>query len=188
MRYMETRVLLLLLGAALCWQPALADGKWSAALHLGNHTVDRLVEDSGSWWSQVDDSSAAYGLSLAYEHSPVLGLRLMYERAGDLAAENRCPPGQACPAVAIDEEVDFTAWQIAVVPRLALGLNWSLFGTLGAMRWELRRDDILPGDSGTELVYGLGLAWRGQRLEMGVEYQRADIDLDAFRLSAGIRF
>jgi hypothetical protein len=187
-RTLQTFTLFLSLGAALGWQPALAEGKWSAGLHLGNVAVDRLVEDSGSWWSQVDDGSAAYGLSLAYEHSSLLGLRLMYERAGDLVAENRCPPGQACPAVAFDEEQDFTAWQIAAVPRLALGPDWSLFGTLGAMRWKLDRDDVLPGDSGTEFVYGLGLAWRGQRLEMGAEYQRAGIDLDAFRVSLGLRF
>lgn len=180
--------LVLLLGTALCWQPALADGKWSAALHLGNAAVDRLVQDGGAWWSQVDDNSAALGVSLAYEYSPLLGVRLLYEQAADLAAGNRCPPGETCPAIAIDEEVDLSTWQIAAMPRLPLGPDWSLFGTLGAMRWKLHQDNILPGDSGTEFVYGLGLAWQAERIRIGVEYQRAGIDLDAFRLSLGVRF
>jgi hypothetical protein len=181
-------MLALLMGTALCWQPALADGKWSAALHLSNVAVDRLIEDDGTWWNQVDDNTAALGVSLAYEYSPIFGLRVMYEHGAELAAENRCPPDDACPAIAIDEEVDFTAWQIAAVPRLPLGPDWSLFGTLGAMHWELHQDNILPGDSGTEFVYGLGLAWRAERFEFGVEYQRAGIDLDNFRLSLGLRF
>lgn len=181
-------ILALLLGAALCWQPAQADGRWTASLHLGNAAIDRLVEDDGQWWSQVDDNGAAVGVSVTYEHSPIFGLRLMYELSAELEAGNRCPPGEVCPAVAIDEEVDFSAWQLAAVPRLPLGPDWSLFGTLGAMRWKLHQDDVLPGDSGTAFVYGLGLAWRAERIELGVEYQRADIDLDTFRLSLGLRF
>lgn len=189
MRQVRTMLLLpLLLGAPLCWQPALADGKWSAALHFGNAAVERLLEDGGAWWSQVDDNSAALGISLGYQYSPMLGVRVMYERAADLAAGNRCPPGQACPAIAIDEEVDFSAWQVAAVPRLPIGQDWSLFGTLGAMHWKLHQDDILPGDSGMELIYGLGLGWQGERIELGVEYQRAGVDLNAFRMNAGVRF
>lgn len=189
-RNLTTRAaaVVLFLATVVCAPAALADGPWSVAAHVGNAAVDRLVEDSGDWWSRVDDSGAALGLSVAYDYSPVMGVRLMYERAAELAAGNRCPPGDVCPAIAIDEEVDFTAWQIAAVPRLPLGPDWSLFGTLGAMRWELHRDNLLPGDSGTELVYGLGLAWRGQRIELGAEYQRAGIDLDSFRVSAGVRF
>lgn len=189
-RSLATRIVPMLLALAAAGSPAaaLADGKWTAGLHVGSTTVDRLVEDSGAWWSRVDDSGTALGLSIAYDYSPLLGIRLMYERAASIGAQNVCPPDATCPAVAISEEVDLSSWQVAVVPRLALGPDWSLFGTLGGMRWKLHEDNVLPGDSGTDFVYGLGLAWRTGRVQLGLEYQRTGIDSDTFRVNAGLRF
>jgi len=116
-------------------------------------------------------------------------VRAMYERADDLDARNVCPPGATCPAVAIRGRGDFSAWQLAAMPRYRLSRDWALFGTLGAMYWELDRDKVLPGDSGTEFVYGAGVSWRAsRRVELGLEYQHAGVDFDALRLNAGMRF
>jgi opacity protein-like surface antigen len=177
--------------AAVMSQPAVAQGPWTAAVHFGGAEVDRLITstDEGAWWSRVDDRRAALGASVAYDFLPMLGVRLMYERGPDYAAENVCPPGATCAAVAIGEEMDFTAWHLAAVPRIALAPDWSLFGTLGAMRWKLRQDTILPGDSGTEFTYGAGLAWRiTPSVELGLEYQRSGIDYDTLRFNLGMRF
>lgn len=190
MRFSIMKNCLLVLPVAVSgWQAANAQEPWTASVHVGSVDVSRLVRDSGPWWSEVDDDTAALGVSLAYDVAPMLGLRVMYERADDLAAANQCPPDAICPAVAIREEVDFTAWHAAVVPRYTLAPDWSIFGTLGAKRWEIERDDILPDDSGTEFSYGAGITWRAMpRVEVGLEYQGSAVDYDAVRLNLGWRF
>ena len=174
--------------ALLAGAPAAAQGPWSLTAHVGTVEIDRLARDPGAWWADIDDRGTAMGLSVGYDMNPTLGIRLLYERANDLRSVNVCPPGATCPAIAIREEVDFTAWQLALVPRLPLTQAWSLSGTLGIMDWKLRRDDILPTDSDTSLVYGVGFAWRSGAIELGLESQRADVDYDGLRFSAGVRF
>lgn len=186
----STMTLFILPFIALCLSSASAQDKpWSAALHLGTADVNRLVTDSGPWWNDVDDDATALGVSLAYDLSPMLGLRVMYEEANSLRGDNTCPPGAFCPAVVIREEVDFSAWHAALLPRYEFAPGWTVFGILGAQRWELDRDERLPGDSGTDFTYGAGVTWQFlPRVEVGLEYQASQVDYEAVRLSLGYRF
>jgi len=177
--------------AVICCAPAAAQAPspWQAAVHVGTIEIDRLVRDSGPWWARVDDRKTTPGLSFTYDVTPILGVRAIYERADDLDARNVCPAGATCPAVAIRGRSDFSAWQLAAVPRYRLSRDWALFGTLGAMYWKLDRDEVLPGDSGTEFVYGAGVSWRATGdVEFGLEYQHAGVDYGALRLNVGMRF
>jgi hypothetical protein len=189
-RILNNFLALALIGALPCAPAAAqAPSPWQATVHVGLAEVDRLVRDDGAWWTRVDDRKTAPGLSFSYDVTPLLRVRAMYERATDLAAGNVCPPGATCPAVVIRGRSDFSAWQLAAMPCYRLSRDWALFGTLGAMYWKLDRDDVLPGDSGTELVYGAGIRWRATGdVELGLEYQHAGVDYDALRLNVGIRF
>lgn len=165
-----------------------ADQPWRASVHLGTVSVDRLARDSGQWWSDIDGREAGLAISIGYDLLPTLGVRALYERANGLGASNVCPDNGVCPAIAISEELDLDHWQLAIEPRYPLGNGWSVFATLGIMDWKLRRDDILPGDSGTHAVFGAGASWRVTgRMELQLEYQRSGIDYDVFRLGAGLR-
>ncbi|SRR6056297_561238 len=165
------------------------DKPWSAALHVGTADVNRLVTDSGPWWNDVDDDATALGVSLGYEVSPMLALRVMYEEANNLRGDNTCPPDAICPAVVIREDVDFSAWHAAVLPRYEVAPGWTVFGILGAKRWELERDDILPDDSDTVFTYGAGVSWQAVPLvDVGLEYQASEVDYDAVRLNLEYRF
>lgn len=176
--------------AILACSPAVATDKpWTLAVHGGTAELDRLVKGNGAWWAQVDDDEAALGLSLDYALTPMLGLRVMYEQADDLVAANVCPTGSVCPLVAISEETDYSAWHLALVPRYALSPNWTAFGVIGAMDWELDSAGVLPGDSGTEFTYGVGLDWRATDvLNVTLEYQSSGVDYDALRFGLGVRF
>lgn len=179
----------LLLGGIMAWQPARADGPFRASLHLGATEVDRVIRSSGPWWSSVDERNTALGVSLGYDYSSNLGFRVMYERGNDYATVNVCPPNASCPTVAIQEEMDFSAWHFVALPRFALNRDWSVYGLAGAMSWNLDRDRILPKDSGTEFTYGAGVSWRmSSRLELGFEYQASGIDYDVYRFNVGTRF
>lgn len=173
---------------AVTCAPAAAQGSFSLAAHVGSTDIERVQRSGGPWWTDVDDSATSLGLSLGYEFSRILGLRLGYERARDLRATNLCPPGAACPAIAIKEQQDFTTWQLALVPRLPLAGQWSLFGLLGVMDMKLSRDDLLPAGSETSLVYGVGLGRRLGMAEFGVEYQATDDVYRGLRFNAGVRF
>ena len=179
----------LLLCGAIASQPARADGPFRASLHLGAAEVDRVIRSSGPWWSSVDERNTALGISLGYDYSPNLGFRVMYERGNDYATVNVCPPNASCPTIAIQEEMDFSAWHFVALPRFSLNREWSLYGIAGAMSWNLDRDRILPKDSGTEFTYGAGISWlMSPRLELGFEYQASGIDYDVYRFNVGTRF
>lgn len=168
---------------------ALAETPWTLSGHIGNAKIDRLVQETGPWWSEVDDRATALSLSLAYDFMPTLGMRVLYERAEDMEALNRCPAGATCPAIAFSEDQEFSAWQLALVPRFPVTRELSVFGTLGVLDWKLRQDGVLPGDSATSFLYGAGATWRASELlELSVEYQRANADYEAIRVGFGIRF
>ncbi|TCO75888.1 porin family protein [Chromatocurvus halotolerans] len=165
------------------------DKPWSAALHVGVAEVSRRVTDSGPWWNDVDDDATALGVSLGYDVLPMLGVRVMYEEADNLRGVNTCPADAICPAVVIREEVGLRSWHAALLPRYEFAPDWTVFGTLGAQRWKLDRDDVLPDDSGTAFTYGAGVTWQFlPRLDVGLEYQSSQVDYDAVRLSLGYRF
>jgi opacity protein-like surface antigen len=172
---------------SICYAgPTLA---WSVSAHAGQAGVDRLVRAGGDWWSEVDDRNMAVGIALGYEHHRWLGFRLMYERANDFRTINRCPTGAVCPAVALREHADLSNWSFAALPRLQFTRDWALYGIAGAMHWRLRVDGILPGDSGTAFTYGGGIAWRtSPRIDLSMEYQRAKLDYDAWRIGVTGRF
>jgi hypothetical protein len=172
---------------SICYAgPTLA---WSISAHAGQASVDRLVRAGGDWWSEVDDRNMAVGIALGYEHHRWLGVRLMYERAHDFRTINLCPAGAVCPAVALREHADLSNWSFAALPRLQFTRDWALYGIAGAMHWRLRVDGILPGDSGTAFTYGGGIAWRtSPRIDLSMEYQRAKLDYDAWRIGVTGRF
>lgn len=188
--YRITRTLLLVaMLVAAPWHTAIADGDWMISLHAGQTDVDRLVRSDGPWWNQIDDDHTSYGASIGYEWIRALGFRLMYERVGGLTGLNRCPDGMTCPALAITEDTDAELWSLAALPRLHLTDSWSIFGTLGLMSAELDSDTILPSSSETELTYGVGASWRPvSSLDLGVEYQRSELEHETVRLNLGWRF
>ena len=79
--------LLILPAAAAAEQP------WSVSARVGSASVDRLVRDSGPWWSDVDDRRVALAIGVGYDLLPSLGLRALYERANGFDALNVCPDG-----------------------------------------------------------------------------------------------
>lgn len=180
---------LMLLAAFSCSVATAADKPWTVSIHGGTLEVDRLVKRGGPWWAQVDDDESALGISAEYELLPILGLRVMYERADDLASTNVCPPDTTCPAIAINGKSDFSAWHVMLVPRYALSPNWTAFALLGASDWELDSSGELPGERGTEFSYGLGLDWQATELvNVTLEYQASSIDSDVMRFGLGVRF
>lgn len=170
-------------------QAGWAAGDWIVSAHAGQTEVDRLIRSEGTWWNRIDDDSSSFGLSLGYDFFPELGVRLMYERAGSLRGINRCPAGQTCPAIVLTEGFDADLWSAAVVPRWYITHNWSIFGTAGLTHWRIGSGRRLPGDNGTDLTYGAGTSWLvTPEFELGVEYQRSEMDHETWRLNLGWRF
>jgi len=189
MKLIRNALPLLLLAALSCSAAMAADKPWTVAVHGGTLEVDRLVKRGGPWWAQVDDDESSFGVSVEYELLPILGLRVMYEWADDLASTNVCPPGAVCPAVAINGKSDFTAWHVMLVPRYALSPNWSAFSLLGMSDYELDRSGELPGERGTEFSYGVGLDWQATEvMNLTLEYQASTIQFDVIRFGLGVRF
>jgi opacity protein-like surface antigen len=172
---------------------ALDQPGWFVAGQFGRADYDLVLKGDAPWWGRVDDSASAWAVGVGYTFTPHLGARLMYERSGGFSVRNACPPGQTCPALAFQRSADADNWSMVLLPRLALGGGWDLYGTIGAMRWEIdpggRSLGRIASDDGTELLYGGGLGYRfrgGAGVEL--EYQRSAADYSALRLGLTYSF
>lgn len=161
---------------------------WRVGVHGGQTEVDRLVQDSGLWWNDLDDDAFTYGASLGYDFSRNLGMRVMYERTNSLSGTNVCPTDAICPAIVLKESEEAQLWSAALLPRMYLTDDLSVFGSIGASHVEVDSGDTLPGDDDTELSYGAGISWEpAERLRVGLEYQRSEFEHDTLRVNFGWR-
>jgi opacity protein-like surface antigen len=161
------------------------DNGWFATLQYGQADYDvSLGGEARPWLGDVDDDGDAFAIGVGYDVLPELGLRLMYERVGGVAAANRCPAGSVCPAVVFEESTRTENWSLVAMPRLRFSENWEAYGTIGAMQWNIEPRGTLSDDDGTAFIYGAGFGYRfGSGLGIGAEYQRASVDYDALRLN-----
>lgn len=189
MRNVSLMTLLVSVMLMVAATPSWAAGDWIVSAHGGQTDVDRLIRSDAEWWNRVDDDSSSFGISAGYDFIPELGVRLAYERATGLTGTNRCPAGQVCPELVIRDDFDADLWSLTVVPRWYVTGNWSVFATAGVTHWDIGSGTELPGGNGTEAALGLGTSWLATpELELGLEFQRSDMDHETWRLNVGWRF
>ena len=187
-------LLALLLLSTVSTGVAQDDFHWTLSAHGGNVDLDMLtkgsVEGPGAiFWGQIDDDQSHLGASLTFDAMHWLGLRAMFERATGFDMVNRCPRDAVCPLIALSDRAELESWTLAALPRFHVNDEMSVYGIVGAQFWDVSTRGVLPGDSGTELAVGAGVGWRPMpRVELGLEYQYADLDFNAWRLNIGVRF
>jgi opacity protein-like surface antigen len=170
-------ILILVPGAG---QFAHAEHDWTVAVHAGQADLDVRTVGDHSLEGRIDDDSSIVGISLAYQFIRPLSVRLMYERATGFDGYSTGCPAEVCITALIPDSADLDIWTLAATPRLHLNEQWSLYGVIGASRFNISTSGQLPGDSGTEFTVGAGVAWRpAPQFELGLEYQHAGIDYNA---------
>jgi opacity protein-like surface antigen len=191
----KTLPIALIVTSALLTADAYAEtGGFFVTAQAGRAEYDVRLQGDTLWWGNVDDSGTALALGIGYEFTRNLGVRAMYELARGISAENVCPPGRVCPAIAFSESTDTHHWSIVAMPRLPLGDGWDLYGTIGAMRWRIEPDHDpaigrIASDDDTRLIYGAGVEYRFDGgMRVGIEYQRAGSAYGATRASVGFGF
>lgn len=168
--------------------PALAAPPWTVSLHLGPAKVERSLSGEGADRNTVDERGLGGAVSLGYAPAEWLTVRVLYERASGFVSRAPCEPLPGC-AILPFSDVDLDHWQLALLPRYSLSASVSVFATVAVMDWRIRRSGPLPGDSGTALLCGGGVAWQpGRRVEFTLEYQRARLDYQVLRAGVGLRF
>ena len=175
---------------------AQSEYRWTASVHLGNTDLSTLTKRDGSldgpgfnFDGVVRGDQSHWAISLAYEFLPWLGARAMFERATGFDMVNRCPAGRVCATIYLPDRADLESWTLAAQPRFHFNDQLSIHGILGLSFWDISTDGVLPGDSGTDFTVGAGITWRpAPRVELGLEYQYADFDYDAYRFNLGFRF
>lgn len=178
---------------------AQSEYRWTASVHLGTTDLDTLTSAGGSsngpginYDGALSGDSSHWAISLAYEFLPWLGARAMFERATGFDMIGRCPAGMVCATIFrpdLIDQADLESWTLAAQPRFHFNDQLSIHGILGLSFWDISTDGVLPGDSGTDFTVGAGITWRpAPRVELGLEYQYADFDYDAYRFNLGFRF
>jgi opacity protein-like surface antigen len=187
-------ILALMLLATISTAVAQDEYRWTVSAHAGNVDLDMVTRGSAGgagapFWGRIDDDRSHLGVSLTFDAMHWLGVRAMFERATGFDMVNRCPPGVACPLVALHDRADLDSWTLAALPRYQIHDEVSIYGIVGAQYWDVSTGGVLPGDSGTEFAVGAGVGWRPTpQLELGLEYQHANLDFNAWRFNIGVRF
>lgn len=177
-------IMLLLLGLTTG-----AQAHWTASVHLGEIQLEQVIEAPEAWWSDINDDAAGLGMGVQYEFLPGWSVRGLYQRSADFTVHNRCPDGQVCTAILITDRGRLETLSLTVAPEWALNKVWSLSANAGWMHWELDTRGALPGGSGSEFVFGLGVKRQlSGPLDISLEYERSELRHEVIRLGLHLTF
>ncbi|VGO16648.1 hypothetical protein PDESU_05239 [Pontiella desulfatans] len=100
--------------------------------------------------------------------------------------------GSASDAEILNQEIGVTAWDLFAVGALNLG-PVGLFGKMGPAWWKSESDYLQSylDETGTDLVYGIGLRFQISSVAVRAEYERFDmkyVDVDYISLGASWTF
>jgi len=185
--YRVLSVLLVVISAAV---PAMAAG-FDRQVYL---VVAAGQADTDARLSEVDEingDDTAYELGLGYAFSPYLSVEGSYHDFGEPYGYAGCPRDLLCVAIVpyVRENVSLDGWSAALRGNIPLTDHLSLFGRVGLLAWD--SSALNPGlnDSGTDLLYGAGIAADlNDRFGLQLSYERVDLDIDSLKLGVMMRF
>ncbi len=147
---------------------------------------------SGAEDFDLDDKDNVWKAFVGYDINRYLAVEGFYADLGTVSLEEEFFP---------NTRLDSTAYGASMIGRLPVTDWFSPYAKLGVARWDTKvrgrfvqgRDNSeLRKQDGTAPVYGLGAQFNFDPVLLRAEYERYDFDsdytIDAFTLSAGLRF
>lgn len=151
--------------------------------------ADTLVRTSPTDEINGDDTTFEIGVGFAF--SPYLSVEGSYQDFGKPYGYAGCPVDVLCIAIVpfSREEVSVDGWSVALRGALPVSETLSVFGRLGFLSWDASANGQGLNDSGTDLLYGAGIAADlTDRLGLQLSYEKATVDIDTIKIGVRLRF
>lgn len=183
MKIINLTCVLLSIGLSVAGAQALADTDSSAYLLASYGESDSEFSVSANDKVQGDDKSLELGVGFAFsEH---LSVEASYQDFGNPDGFVGCPPDVFCIAIVpfSREPVDIDGWAAALRAALPITDTLSVFGRFGLLAWDSSARSPELNDSGTDLLYGIGIAVEfSERVGLQVSYEKAEVDIETVKL------
>lgn len=150
---------LLLMAFFLSVSPGMASDFETHGYILANvGKADTLARTSSTDETNADDT--AFEIGVGYAFSPYLSVEGSYQDFGKPYGYAGCPVDVLCIAIVpfSREEVSVDGWSVAPRGGLPITESLSIFGRLGFLSWDTSASSQGLNDSGTDLLYGVGIA------------------------------
>lgn len=133
----------------------------------------------------VSDDDASYGIGLGYAFNRHFSLEGGYHDFGDPTGFAGCPIEVFCIQAFSPEAVSMAGWSASLVATTPLNDQFDVFGKIGVLSWDADARSPSLNDSGSDLLYGLGLVWNAsKRWGVRASYEKADVDIESAMLGA----
>lgn len=140
---------------------------------------------------EINGDDDAYELGVGFAFSPYLSIEGSYQDFGKPFGYAGCPIDVFCIAVVpfSREKVSVDGWSAALRGALPITETLSVFGRLGFLSWDASASSQGLNDSGTDLLYGAGIAADfNRRFGVQLSYEKADVGIETVKLGARLGF
>ncbi|NNF67188.1 MAG: outer membrane beta-barrel protein [Gammaproteobacteria bacterium] len=169
--------------APLCY--ADNEGQWYALAGVGKASTDIPLTSI----ERIDDDDTAFEIGLGYAFNKTFSLEGSYLNFGEPTGFSFCPPDLVCVTLFTSEPVDVDGWSAAIRGTMPVSDNFSVFARLGLLAWDASASSPLLNDSGTDLLYSIGVASQiNDRVGVQVSIDNAEADISMLKLGFTLGF
>lgn len=151
--------------------------------------ADTLARTSPT--DEINGDDTAFEIGVGFAFSPYLSVEGSYQDFGKPYGYAGCPIDVLCIAIVpfSREEVSVDGWSVALRGGLPITESLSAFGRLGFLSWDASASSQGLNDSGTDLLYGVGIAADvSDRIGLQLSYEKAEIDIETVKVGVRLRF
>ena len=176
-------------------------GEFYVGASIGEATFDaEVVDDLEDAGASVDDSDTTIKLFLGNRINENIAIEGFYADLGERSA-SASGFDDFGDFISADAKADAATFGVAILGIIPVNEKFSIFGKLGMHRWEsdskfsytdsccggINNESYSDDDSGSDIVYGLGLTYDIGRISLRAEYDNYEVDDDDVNtLSIGI--
>lgn len=155
-------------------------------VNVGNTETDRRLSIA----DVIDGDDDSYEVGGGFAFTPYLSVEGSYQRFGRPDGFVGCPVDVLCIALVpfSRENVEVDGWTGALRGTLPVTTSLSVFARAGLLAWETSARTAALNDSGTDMLYGLGLAADiNDRFGVQLSYEKAGVDVETLKLGLKVR-
>lgn len=139
----------------------------------------------------VQGDDTAFEIGVGYTFSQYISVEASYQDFGEPDGFAGCPPDVVCIAIVpfARESVSVNGWSAALRGAVPVTESLSVFGKLGFLAWDASASNPGLNDSGTDLLYALGIASDlNDRVGLQLSWERADVEIETVKLGLRVSF
>lgn len=137
----------------------------------------------------ISDNDVSYALGVGYAFNRYFSVEGSYHDFGEPIGFAGCPIEVLCIQAFSPEAVSIEGWSGSLVATTPLVDQLDVFGKIGVMSWDADARGPSLNDSGSDLLFGVGLVWNAStRWGVRASYEKVDLDIETATLGAIYRF